>query len=267
MNSKSVLILGIVFIFLLNVVAVHNYIDKYYYKPVKKNEKKADTPLSDLLSHLIQEDKEEKIEVIEPEQNTSAKKMEEIAQKLIQKEKEKIIKKIKTKKEKEIDKKTVQKKVLKEDKNLTKKENITIYKGNFFNQAKKEENELEELKKLENMQKKTQDLKTSEQNTTVKKEDTHEDKKEKDAFIVLNLDVNNPYDPKNPIIRKIAKQMNNKRVIKIKIYKYSIKIKDYIEKIKSNFVDYGIDIDDIKVSYNKNEDKKNKIKILLTKKD
>jgi len=40
MGSKSVLVLGVVFIFLLNVVAVHNYINEHYYQPAGAGHKK-----------------------------------------------------------------------------------------------------------------------------------------------------------------------------------------------------------------------------------
>jgi len=93
------------------------------------------------------------------------------------------------------------------------------------------------------------------------------DKSEKSASIVLNLDVEDSYVKQNPIVSKMARKLDDKKVIKILLYKYSTKVKEYLEDIKEDFAENGVDIDDIKVIYKKDETKKDKIKILLTKKD
>ncbi len=262
MSSKSVLLLGIVFVFLLNVVAVHNYINSYYYQPSKAIVKKNDLFNIDILKSLskellsnTKEDKQQKLE-----------KKIEIKQETV-KPKEEITKETKI----EIKPKEVTEII--ED-----KEEIISYKSHYSDQLSNEK------KSLDNLSENNKTVHTEKENkkeeikkdTEVKQEDTKEMKKdetiqaddsEKSAFIILNLNVNDKYTASNPIIKKIVKSLDDKKIIKIKIYKYSTKIKNYLEKIKKDFAEQGIDMDDIKVIYNKNENKKNKIKILLTKKD
>jgi len=250
MGSKSVLILGFVFIFLLNVVAVHNYIDNYYYQPEKIKTKK-DENFTSILNGITDLFKKEK----EQNQTNTQKIPDEISLE-------------------DIDENITDTQLGDLDMNLTQDETLTEYKGSLFNEIQSEKNISDQITpKVDKNISKTK-VSKDEKNTTkpqVKKEskksDDIKDESEKDALIVLNLNINDPYQYDNPIIKKIVNRFDDKKVIKIKIYKYSIKIKDYLETIKSNLVDHGIDIDDIKVIYKKDKNKQNTIKILLSKKD
>lgn len=282
MGSKSVLILGIVFVFLLNVVAVHNYIDNYYYQSDKIIAKENDT-FSSMIKNVITKFKQLKIF---NEDNKTTKKEKKITPIVLPKEQDNFEKKLQS------EEKEVQNEPKIEKNNSSELENLTEYKSNYFNQlnsqiqeSKSEDNVSNKVEKLETkdekpkpkkepviQKEKNENIKQKEQKPqkeqqTKKTKEDQEDMSEKSALIVLNLNINDPYQQDNPIIKKIAKRFDDNKVIKIKIYKYSMKIKDYLENIKSSFANYGIDVDDIKVIYKKDENKKDKIKILLSKKD
>jgi len=282
MGSKSVLILGIVFVFLLNVVAVHNYIDNYYYQSDKIIAKENDT-FSSMIKNVITKFKQLKIF---NEDNKTTKKEKKITPIVLPKEQDNFEKKLQS------EEKEVQNEPKIEKNDSSELENLTEYKSNYFNQlnsqiqeSKSEDNVSNKVEKLETKDKKqkpkkepviqkekNENIKQKEQKPqkeqqTKKTKENQEDMSEKSALIVLNLNINDPYQQDNPIIKKIAKRFDDNKVIKIKIYKYSMKIKDYLENIKSSFANYGIDVDDIKVIYKKDENKKDKIKILLSKKD
>jgi hypothetical protein len=226
MGSKSMLILGIVFIFLLNVLAIHHYIDSYYYQPNKIiNEKDDNSSISSIIRDIV------KIE--SGESNSTMKKQ---------------------------------------------KNNKTMLKVTTVVKAKEQEEKIDNktrlgnglLNKLLNEKKENKSSKNKSKNIKITNNKLKEDSKdsgEKNALVVLNLNVNDVYQKGNPIIKKMIQRLNDSRIIKIVIHKYSIKIKNYLKKIKDEIVDYGVDIDDIKVIYKKDENKKYKIKILLTKKD
>ena len=268
MSSKSVLLLGIVFVFLLNVVAVHNYINSYYYQPDKAIVKKDDFFNIDILKNLSKK-------LLGKEEDNNSKQSIIISEEEILEDNETEIKP-----EQEQVKKIIEH-----------KEELINYKSHYSDQITNEKKSLEDLsenniteenKTVQKVEEKKKDVlkedkvkvetdkneKIVKEEETVKKEEPEEvDNSEKSAYIVLNLNVKNNYANNNPIIQKIVKNLDDKKIIKIKIYKYSTKIKDYLEKIKNDFAEQGIDMDDIKVIYNKDENKKNKIKILLTKKD
>ena len=238
MGSKSVLILGIVFIFLLNVLAVHNYIDNYYYQPEEIIANKPNKSITDFFKDKIlpndknnSKSKPLKIEKVSDVSDTN----------------------VTINKKQKID------------------ESLVEYKSNYYNQISYEKSEREKDIKKEreknDINKNKKNIQTNVEKEGVIANEEVLDESEKNAYITLNLNINNPFQEGNPIIKKIAHNLDNKKVIKIKIYKYSMKIKDYLESIKNELVDYGIDIDDIKVIYIKDETKKDKIKILLTKKD
>jgi hypothetical protein len=50
MGSKAILILGVIFVFLVNVLAVHNFINTSYYKSLESDSKTLfqDKPIKDL---------------------------------------------------------------------------------------------------------------------------------------------------------------------------------------------------------------------------
>jgi hypothetical protein len=239
MGSKSVLILGIVFIFLLNVLAVHNYIDNYYYQPEEIIANKPNKSITDFFEDNI----------LSNDKNNSKSKPLKI--------------------EKVSDTSVITDKKQKIDKSLVEYKNDS-YNQISYKKSKREEKEKKDAKKekeKDDIDKNKKNIKNNvaEKGVIANKEVL--DESEKNAYITLDLNINNPFQEGNPIIKKIVNNLDNKKVIKIKIYKYSIKIKDYLESIKNELVDYGIDIDDIKVIYKKDETKKDKIKILLTKKD
>ncbi|HIO90459.1 MAG TPA: hypothetical protein EYG69_01680 [Campylobacterales bacterium] len=193
MTSKSILLLGIVFIFLLNVVAVHNYIDNSYYNSYKPT--------------------------------SSVKKIEKVEKKVI----------------------------LQKNKSTT--EDISLYKSLHLSSAKEENKYIQKL--LSKQQKKIE-----------KKEKRKAPKLEQNMIIELELNINNSYEQDNPIIKKIANKFNKNSKIVIKIYHFNQEIKNFIKHIKDDLVTNEIDIDDIKVIFNKTEqENKNKIKVLLLKKD
>ena len=105
MNSKSVLLLGIVFIFLLNVVAVHDYINNSYYNSYKSNKivsKKVinHTKIVKIKKQTpkIEKNKQEDITLYKSLYLSSTKDEEKYTQKLLSKQKLKIKKELKAKK-------------------------------------------------------------------------------------------------------------------------------------------------------------------------
>lgn len=211
MSSKSVLILGIVIIFFLNVLAVHNYVNDHYY------------------SSKV-EDKEIKPIVLE-----------------------KIKKIIKSnKKTKKID------------------QNLIKYKGLYISNQKQEIQDSKIL--LKNHPKIVSEKKVvvKENKNIIKKEKEQETEKnelERNSFMTINFDARVKYNIHNPLMKKIAKKVTKNKKIIIEIYQYSLDIQDFLKHIKDDLVEYGVDIDDIGTIYKKDENKKNKIKVLLVKKD
>lgn len=207
MNSKSILLLGIVFVFLLNVIAVHDYIDNSYY-------------------NSYHSDKSVEKKIVKPKKTLKQ---------------EKIVKK---------------EQVAPKSKKLS-NEDITLYKSLLLSSTKEEKNytsKLQKNKKSTNDTKNKKKLKANQEN--------------KNIIIELELDIENSYQKENPIIKKIAQGLDKNKTIVIKIYQFNSQIKKYVKYIKDDLVSNEIDVDDIKVIYNKTEQKnKNKIKILLLKKD
>jgi len=290
MSSKSVLILGIVFIFLLNVVAVHNYIDNYYYQPDKIIKNKAEK-LPPFIKNIYDFISQKKREFFPSKNKTNETKID------LQENKIDLstLQSTEPEEKKEEPSKRLELNDTITTNDKTDQESLVEYKSSYYNQKKTQESDMDELKELAkelNQTPKEEEIKTEEKTKKEVKEtkktqtSTKENKKkqakketkkptkkieadesEKTALITLNLNINDPYEKDNPIIKKIANRLDDKKVIKIKIYKYSMKIKDYLEAIKSSFAEHGVDVDDIKVIYKKDENKKDKIKILLTKKD
>ncbi len=260
MNSKSILILGIVIIFLLNVLAIHNYINKYYYKvPYNKDKISVKIPSQQNQSQDIDINKSI-VNRDEPKDNTS----HIIVEKNNTQEPQDINKNIEKVEE---DKKVKIKKVntFQKYKNYYTFEmkNFQIELDDIFRQIaedeKKQKEQEEKIEKEEELSNTT--LQTDEE------ESNQEDSVDKYAITSFSINVNEPLSQKYNQLLNISSKMDDTKKIVIKIYQYSTKISSYLKQIKDKLVNNGIDIDDIEVIYKKRFDYKDKIKVLLIKKD
>ncbi len=205
MGSKGVLVLGIVILFLINVLAIHDYVNNHYYSVQTKKE----------------------------------------------------LKPIILKKEKKY---SLAPKVDKKNKDLV-DEDFLKYKASYKSNKVKEQNYTKKLMQKNLNQKK--ELKKGIEKVKVEKKD----ELELSSIMSLTFDVNHPYQKRSKMVKKLVSKVKKDKKIVIIIYQYSLKIQDYLKDIKDDLVDLGVDIDDISTIYKKNRDKKDKIKVLLVKKD
>ncbi len=215
MGSKSILLLGIVIVFLINVLAIHDYVNNNYYSTKTKPKLK---PI------VLKEDKNKKTILPATKDDSKTQTKEEITR-------YKAIYKSNLNKELESQKNIIVKSVKKENKSKNKK----LLHSNTINDKKSENEENEN-------------------------DDLH-------SLLTIDFNINQKYESNSPVIKKLLSKLDKDKKIVIEIFQYSLKIQDYLKEIKSDLVERGVDIDDISTIYKKDKNKKDKIKLLLVKKD
>ncbi len=198
MGSKSILILGVVVVFLINVLAVHDYVNNNYYSTKSKPKLK---PI------VLKQNKSEQKKTPQPVEN----------------------------------KKHIG--------------NLSDYKAIYKSNLNKEYES-------------TKDMLSKKDDTKQPKKDMIPKSKENmNSLITIDFNIEQKYENNSPVIKKLLDKFDKNKKIVIEIFQYSSKIQDYLKEIKTDLVERGVDIDDILTIYKKNKNKKNKIKLLLVKKD